>query len=105
MAVTSSTVEPGADFVLDVEGQWAQHVQGFSLSIAFTPDPPVKGFEVTFDQTLVGELDPEYVFVQADMGVGEVVVAVAGLSQGSDDDGPHDLAVIDDENVHLSVLR
>ena len=33
-------------------------------------------------------------------GFGEVVVAVAGLAQGSDDDGPHDFAVVDDENVH-----
>jgi hypothetical protein len=67
---------PGESFVIDLEGVWAEPIAGYSLSIAFPPNPPLENLDLSVEETLVGEMNPEFVQATIFPLEGEAVLGV-----------------------------
>ncbi len=79
-------VAPGEAFALPVEGDWIEPVVGFQLSIAYPTTAPIENLEITVANSLVGELQPEFIqfnqFPGAIVGgvLFEVIAPITGVS-------------------------
>lgn len=69
-------VEPGDSFELPITGLWADDVTGFTVASTFTPSPPIADFDLAVNNSLVGELDPDFIIFNLDLAAGEFVYAV-----------------------------
>lgn len=69
-------VEAGSAFSLPVKGTWQLPVTGFSLAMTFTPNPPIAGLAFTTNDTIVGELAPDFLNVNLNVQSGEVIVGM-----------------------------
>lgn len=69
-------VTAGDSFALELLGTWDVQVEGFSLSIAFPPVPPIDGLNVTVTNTIVGSLDADFVQANIFPSSGSAVLGV-----------------------------
>lgn len=69
-------VEPGQEFALSIIGEWEDDVTGFTVVSTFTPNPPIENFSLEVNNSLVGELNPDFIIVNLDLGAGEFIYAV-----------------------------
>ncbi|MFQ5654111.1 MAG: hypothetical protein ACE5GW_05200 [Planctomycetota bacterium] len=76
LAVVDTEVDQGESFVMPVEGEWPENVAGFSLSISFTPNPPIEAMAIAVENTLVGALQPDFLEATIDLAAGELIYAV-----------------------------
>ena len=51
---------PGEPFAMSVEGDWTANIGGFQLSLQLPFGLPVDDLGISVDNTLVGELDPDF---------------------------------------------
>ncbi len=76
LLIPDQTVRTGESFALDLEAQWAEPITGFTLVMSFPPNPPIEGLDFSVDNTIVGEINPEFVLVNISIPEGEAIVAV-----------------------------
>lgn len=76
LAMPSVEVAPGDPFVLPVQGEWLDPVMGFQLSIGFPVTAPVTGLAIGVENTLVGDLAPEFVQFNVSLTQGSIVGGV-----------------------------
>ena len=67
-------VSPGDPFAIPIEGDWVAPVKGFQLAIQYPSDAPILDIGITVENSLVGELEPE--FIQFNLEPGEIVGGV-----------------------------
>ncbi len=76
LAIIDTEVLPGTSFVLPIEGTWGDDVDGFTIALSFEPNPPIDNFDLSVDNTLVGELDPDFIIFNLFLDQGEAIYAV-----------------------------
>lgn len=76
LSANNTSVLVGQSFALELRGLWFDSVQGFSLSIAFPPNPPITGLGIEVDNTIVGSLDADFVQANIFPGAGAAVLGV-----------------------------
>lgn len=72
----SQEVFAGDTFEIPVLGTWAGTVTGYSLSLAFTSSPPLLNLAFSIEDTIVEDLDPEFLNINFNPSVGEVIVGL-----------------------------
>jgi hypothetical protein len=76
LQMPSVEVTTGESFVLPVEGEWADAVGGFQLSISFPVAAPIQDLAIGIGNTLVGQLEPEFSQFNIALGGGSIVGGV-----------------------------
>lgn len=67
---------PGEPFAMLVEGDWTANIGGFQLSLQLPFGIPVDDLAISVDNTLVGELEPDFLQVNINLAAGELIYAV-----------------------------
>lgn len=67
---------PGEPFAMLVEGDWTENIGGFQLSLQFPIGIPVDNLAISVDNTLVGDLEPDFLQVNINLAAGELIYAV-----------------------------
>jgi len=76
LRMPSVEVAPGDPFVLPVEGDWIDPVGGFQVSIAFPLGAPIADLAIGIENTIVGDLDPEFSQFNVSLSQGSIVGGV-----------------------------
>ena len=76
LQMDSEVLAPGDPFLLTIEGDWVEPVKGFQLSIGFTPGAALEDLAISVDNTLVGDLAPEFIQLNVDPAAGSIVGGV-----------------------------
>ncbi|MEM7263902.1 MAG: hypothetical protein AAF488_18085 [Planctomycetota bacterium] len=74
--ILNTEVEPGEAFLLPIEGTWSMDVDGFTVALTYPSSSPVEDLNISVDNTLVGELEPDFIIFNNDQELGEAIYAV-----------------------------